>query len=212
MLPARRAHDPDVACRTSGRQPASVRQPGTSARRAANRRRRRARRSGSIFRITASRRSRSARLAQAATAPTERRESSVDRRANRRENRGAAAARRVLPTFERRAQDHAKRPAAVPRGGGASFATSDRAVRRPNRCRLSHGSIQAAAGSVSTRRGGTFGRVAKREAGADEPRRPRGTVGGLSHRNQSPRRLGHRDVHDMASRSVSRTRRRYHVR
>ena len=82
------------------------------------------------------------------------------RGANRRGNRGAAAARRVLPTFERRAQDHAKRPAAVPRGGGASFATSDRAVRRPNRCRLSHGLHPAAAGSVSTRRGGTFGRVA----------------------------------------------------
>ena len=67
------AFDPDGACSTSGRQPASVRRRDASVRLATNPRRRRSRRSGSIFRNCASRRSRSARLAQVATAQSERR-------------------------------------------------------------------------------------------------------------------------------------------
>ena len=55
-------------------------------------------------------------------------------------NRRAAAARRILPTLSGAFQDAAKRPAAVPCGGGTAFATTGRVVLAPNRCRLSLGS------------------------------------------------------------------------
>ncbi len=70
--------------------------------------------------------------------------------------------------LERRAQDHAKRPAAVPCGGGASFAASDRATRSPNRFRLSRGSSKPTPCSTALPRRGVLPR---REARRQEPTR-----------------------------------------
>ena len=75
-------------------------------------------------------------------------------------NRRAAAARRILPTLSDAFQDAAKRPVAVPCGGGAAFATSGRIVPAAQPMPAVARIILAAAGAVSTAREGTFCRVA----------------------------------------------------
>ena len=120
MQPPRKPSDPDGACRTSGRQPASVRRRSTSERLAANQWRRHSWRSGSIFRHSESRRSRSAPTRPGRHGLGLRDATSlvaIDVRAA--VNRGAAAARRILPTLSGAFQDAAKRPVAVRCGGGA---------------------------------------------------------------------------------------------
>ena len=174
----------------SGRQPASVRPPGTSARRAANRRRRRTRRSGSVFgspRHGAQGRPDSPRPPR----PRPRDARSLGHRgANRRGNRGAAAARRVLPTFERRdTRGSRKTSRSGPPRRRRLFRhqRSSRPAAQPIPAVVTDPS-QPPPAALATRRGGTFCRVAKREAGADEPRSAPRHVGRLFTSQLPPRR------------------------
>jgi outer membrane protein assembly factor BamB len=132
--------------------------------------RRRSPRSGSIFRIVASRRSRSARLAQSDTAGDDHVASPAGRGAAA-WDRGADAARRILPTLSGGigvTQNAPQRspPAAAPFRHQRSRRPAAQPMPAVVRIRL------AAADNVRASREGTFCPARKREAGADGPRLP----------------------------------------